>query len=107
MLLKNNSLWSFFSSVKLTITLLVLVVLVFIAATFLPSSDLPVFCLPTSELTIFLVCTVILMHKPKIYLWGENGLCYNDIQIMHDIERLCVLRHAPDYRLHVIRGSGG
>jgi hypothetical protein len=32
LLLKNNSLWSFFSSVKLTIMLLVLIVLVFIAA---------------------------------------------------------------------------
>jgi hypothetical protein len=42
------------------------------------------------------------MHKPNISLWEENGLCYNDIQIMHDIERLCVLRHAPDYRLQVI-----
>jgi cytochrome c biogenesis protein len=31
--------WSFFSSVKLTITLLVLIVLVFITATFLPSQD--------------------------------------------------------------------
>ena len=39
MLLKNNSLWSFFSSVKLTITLLVLIVIVFIAATFLPPYD--------------------------------------------------------------------
>jgi len=38
-LLNNNSLWSFFSSVKLTITLLVLIVLVFIAATFLPTYD--------------------------------------------------------------------
>jgi len=38
-LLKNNSLWSFFSSVKLTITLLVLIVFVFIAATFLPPPD--------------------------------------------------------------------
>jgi cytochrome c biogenesis protein len=34
--LKKNPLWSFFSSVKLTITLLVLIVLVFIAATFMP-----------------------------------------------------------------------
>ena len=39
MSLKKNSLWSFFSSVKLTITLLVLIVLVFIAATFLPPHD--------------------------------------------------------------------
>lgn len=38
-MLNNNFLWSFFSSVKLTITLLVLIVLVFIAATFLPSQD--------------------------------------------------------------------
>ena len=38
-MLKNNSLWSFFSSVKLTITLLALIVLVFIAATFLPVHD--------------------------------------------------------------------
>ena len=38
-MLKNNSLWSFFSSVKLTITLFVLIVFVFIAATFLPSHD--------------------------------------------------------------------
>jgi cytochrome c biogenesis protein len=40
LLLKNNSQWSFFSSVKLTITLLVLIVLVFIAATFLPPNDI-------------------------------------------------------------------
>ncbi|MGD0021468.1 MAG: cytochrome c biogenesis protein ResB [Smithellaceae bacterium] len=33
---KSNPLWSFFSSVKLTIVLLVLIVLVFIIATFLP-----------------------------------------------------------------------
>jgi cytochrome c biogenesis protein len=37
--IEKHSLWSFFSSVKLTITLLVLIVLVFIAATFLPSYD--------------------------------------------------------------------
>lgn len=35
-MLKNNSLWSLFSSIKLTNTLLVLIVLVFIAATILP-----------------------------------------------------------------------
>lgn len=38
-MLKNNFLWSFFSSVKLTITLLALIVLLFIAATFLPPYD--------------------------------------------------------------------
>ncbi|KUG22656.1 hypothetical protein ASZ90_007551 [hydrocarbon metagenome] len=38
-MLKNNSLWSFFSSVKLTIILLVFIVLVFTAATFLPPDD--------------------------------------------------------------------
>lgn len=36
---EKHPLWSFFSSVKLTITLLVLIVLVFITATFLPSQD--------------------------------------------------------------------
>lgn len=36
---KSNSLWSFFSSVKLTIVLLVLIVLVFITATFIPQPD--------------------------------------------------------------------
>ena len=35
----KNVLWSFFSSVKLTITLLVLIVLVFITATFIPQPD--------------------------------------------------------------------
>ena len=38
-MLKKNFLWSFFSSVKLTIATLVLIVLVFIAATFLPPDD--------------------------------------------------------------------
>ncbi len=36
---KLNPLWSFFSSVKLTIVLLVLIVLVFITATFIPQQD--------------------------------------------------------------------
>ena len=35
----KNVLWSFFSSVKLTITLLVLIILVFITATFIPRPD--------------------------------------------------------------------
>ena len=39
MSIEKHSLWSFFSSVKLTITLLALIVLVFIAATFLPPDD--------------------------------------------------------------------
>ncbi len=36
MSLKKNTLWSFFSSVKLTIVLLIIIVFVFIAATFIP-----------------------------------------------------------------------
>ena len=39
MSIEKHSLWSFFSSVKLTITLLVLIVLLFIAGTFIPSPD--------------------------------------------------------------------
>jgi len=37
--IEKHALWSFFSSVKLTITLLVLVVLLFITGTFIPSPD--------------------------------------------------------------------
>ncbi len=37
--IEKHSLWSFFSSVKLTITLLVLIVLLFITGTFMPSPD--------------------------------------------------------------------
>ena len=37
--IEKHALWSFFSSVKLTITLLVLIVLLFIAGTFMPSPD--------------------------------------------------------------------
>jgi cytochrome c biogenesis protein len=37
--IEKHALWSFFSSVKLTITLLVLIVLLFIAGTFIPSPD--------------------------------------------------------------------
>jgi len=37
--IEKNSLWSFFSSVKLTITILVLIVLLFIAGTFIPPHD--------------------------------------------------------------------
>jgi cytochrome c biogenesis protein len=37
--IEKHSLWSFFSSVKLTIILLVLIVLLFIAGTFIPSPD--------------------------------------------------------------------
>jgi cytochrome c biogenesis protein len=37
--IEKHFLWSFFSSVKLTITLLVLIVLLFIAGTFIPSPD--------------------------------------------------------------------
>jgi cytochrome c biogenesis protein len=37
--IEKHSLWSFFSSIKLTITLLVLIVLFFIAGTFIPPSD--------------------------------------------------------------------
>ncbi len=36
---KSNLLWSFFSSVKLTIVFLVLIVLIFIIATFLPQQE--------------------------------------------------------------------
>ena len=39
MSIEKHSLWSFFSSVKLTITLLVLIVLLFIAGTFISSPD--------------------------------------------------------------------
>jgi cytochrome c biogenesis protein len=39
LLKKPNPLWSFFSSVKLTIVLLVLIVLIFIIATFLPQQE--------------------------------------------------------------------
>jgi cytochrome c biogenesis protein len=69
--LKKNSLWSFFSSVKLTITLLALIVLVFIAATFLPAYE--VFQTFTKQLSpgaakVFLFLQLSdLYHSPLFY----------------------------------------
>jgi cytochrome c biogenesis protein len=69
---KNNPLWSFFSSVKLTITLLLSIVLIFIAATFLPQQE--VFQTFTEQLSpgsanVFLFLRLSdLYHSPLFYL---------------------------------------
>jgi cytochrome c biogenesis protein len=58
LLKKSNPLWSFFSSVKLTIVLLVLIVLVFITATFIPQQD-------TAQKFVWLTD---LYHSPLFYV---------------------------------------
>ena len=70
-MLNNNFLWSFFSSVKLTITLLVLIVSLFIAATFLPVHDIAQTFAdqlsPGAAQVILLLRLFDLYHSPPFY----------------------------------------
>ena len=71
MSIEKHSLWSFFSSVKLTITLLVLIVLLFIAGTFIPAPDVvQTFAnqLSPSAAKVFLFFRLFdLYHSPLFY----------------------------------------
>lgn len=68
---KKTSLWSFFSSVKLTITLLVIIVFIFIAATFIPAHVIQTLAgkLSPNTAKVFLFFQLSdLYHSPLFYL---------------------------------------
>jgi cytochrome c biogenesis protein len=70
--IEKHSLWSFFSSVKLTITLLVLIVLLFIVGTFIPPHDVvQTFAnqlSPTTAKVFLFFCLSDLYHSSLLYI---------------------------------------